>query len=141
MARPDSLDSARRTHSGGNDPSSPARRGAHTSIHSGFGRVVVRNAVAGAVSPVSRPDCSFLVDQSFDWSPEPLGLASNVPVAARTAVCTDCSSAGVCADLRGRTEQPTGTLQISSRPRTIRNPRRETGRLSALLLRSGFQGA
>src|SRR5215475_13163606 len=116
MACPDSLDSARRTHSGGNDPSYLARRVVHTSLYSGFGGVVVRNAVAGAVSPISRPDCSFLAGQSPDRSPERPELASNVQVIARSAVCTDCSNLGVGTDLRSRTEQSRGNVQVSPRP-------------------------
>ena len=37
MARPDSLDSARGTHSGRNGRSFQARRGFHTRLYSGFG--------------------------------------------------------------------------------------------------------
>src|SRR5262249_51556370 len=90
VARPYSLHSAPGAHSGRNGRSFLARRGFHTGLYSGFGGVVVRNAVAGAVSPLPVSDCSFFADQSLRLSLKRRVVAANVHVKAGTTIRSEC---------------------------------------------------
>ena len=78
--------------SGWDGCSCQAGRSLHTSLYIDLCIVIVRNALAGAVSPLSDPGCSFLAGQSFQLSSGSRDLAANVPAKACPEMRTDCSN-------------------------------------------------